>query len=128
MNPAPYRAARVGGCVEAVAETRPNGSLHLRSTEPLQPYPARLTDRLEQFAAEAPQRVFAARRGADGAWVTVTYAQMLERVRRVGQALATRGLSAERPIVILSGNDLEHLTLNLAAQWVGVPFAPISPA
>ncbi len=122
------RAARVGGCVEALVETHADGSQRLRSTEPLQPYPARLTDRLAQFAAEAPDRVFVARRGADGAWVTITYAQMLDRVRRVGQALATRDLSAERPIVILSGNDLEHLTLNLAAQWVGVPFAPVSPA
>jgi feruloyl-CoA synthase len=128
VSAAPYRAARVGGCVAATVETRPDGSLRLRATEPLQPYPARLTDRLEQFAAEAPERVFAARRGAAGAWVTITYAQMLDRARRVGQALAERDLSPERPIVILSGNDLEHLTLNLAAQWVGVPFAPVSPA
>jgi len=123
-----YRSPRVGGCLQASAETRADGTLILRSTEALQPYPARLTDRLEHFAATAPDRVLAARRGPDGAWVTITYAQMLDRVRRVGQALATRGLSAERPIVVLSGNDLEHLTLLLAAQWVGVPVAPISPA
>jgi feruloyl-CoA synthase len=123
-----YRAIRVGGCLEAQAETRPDGSLVLRSTEALEPFPARLTDRLEQFAQEAPERVFAAQRDAGGAWVTITYAQMLERARRIGQALAERPLSAERPIVILSDNDLEHLTLALAAMWVGVPYAPISPA
>jgi feruloyl-CoA synthase len=123
-----YRAARVGGCVAATSETRADGTLMLRSTEALQPYPPRLTDRLEQFAAEAPERTFAARRGADGGWVKISYAQMLDRVRRVGQALALRGLSAERPVAILSDNDLEHLTLNLACQWIGVPFAPISPA
>jgi feruloyl-CoA synthase len=123
-----YRAIRVGGCLEAQAETRADGSLVLRSTEALQPYPARLTDRLEHFAREAPERVFAAQRGEDGAWVTISYAQMLERARRIGQALAQRPLSAERPIVILSDNDLEHLTLALAAMWVGVPYAPISAA
>lgn len=123
-----YRENRLGGCLQARAEARADGSLILRSTEALQAYPARLTDRLEQFAAEAPDRTLAARRGADGAWVRISYAQMLDRVQRVGQALATRGLSPERPIVILSDNDLEHLTLNLAAQWVGVPFAPVSPA
>ncbi len=129
MSAAPrFRPVRVGGCVEATLERREGGVLVLRSTEALQPFPARLTDRLEQFAAEAPDRVFAAKRGPDGAWVRITYAQMQDRVRRVGQALAARGLSAERPIAILSDNDLDHLTLAFAAQWVGVPYAPISAA
>ncbi len=123
-----FRSVRVGGCVEASLERREGGVLVLRSTEALKPFPARLTDRLEQFAAEAPERVFVAKRGPDGQWVRITYAQMLERVRRVGQALAARGLSAERPIAILSDNDLDHLTLAFAAQWVGVPYAPISAA
>ena len=123
-----YRPVRVGGCVQARAERRADGTMVLRSTEPLGEYPARLTDRLEHFAATAPDRVFAARRGADGGWVQITYAQMLARARSLGQALATRGLSPERPIAILSDNDLEHLTLSFAAQWVGVPFAPVSAA
>ena len=50
------------------------------------------------------------------------------KVRRIGAALLTRNLSAERPIVILSGNDLEHALLGLAANYVGIPYAPISPA
>ncbi len=124
----PFRPARVGGCVSATVERRDGGVQVLRSTEPLQPFAARLTDRLEHFAATAPDRVFAAQRGADGAWVEVRYSQMLERAQRIGQALARRGLSADRPIAILSDNDLDHLTLSLAAQWVGVPFAPVSAA
>ncbi len=52
---------------------------------------------------------------------------MLDRARRVGQALLDHGLSAERPLMILSGNDLEHATLAAAALYAGVPFAPISP-
>ena len=123
-----YRQSRVGGCLQASVERRPDGTTILRSTEALQPFAARLTDRLEHFAAEVPERTLVARRGADGAWVRISYAQMLDRVRRVGQALAGRPLSPERPIVILSDNDLEHLTLALAAMWVGVPYAPISPA
>ncbi len=69
-----------------------------------------------------------AKRGADGEWIKISYAQMLDRVRRIGQALAQRPLSAERPIAILSDNDLEHYTLALAAQWVGVPYTPVSVA
>jgi feruloyl-CoA synthase len=53
---------------------------------------------------------------------------MLQRARAVGQALVDRGLSAERPVAILSDNDLEHLTLALGAMWAGVPWVPVSPA
>jgi feruloyl-CoA synthase len=64
------RDAHVGGCVEATVQRRPDGSTLLRSTEPLGAYPARLTDALERWAAEAPQRTFVARRegGTGGDW------------------------------------------------------------
>ncbi len=123
-----YRSATVAGCTSATSQRRADGTWLLQSTEALATYPQRITDRLEHHAAATPHHVFVAKRGADGAWITITYAQMLQRVQCVGQALALRGLSAERPIAILSGNDLEHLTLALAACWVGVPYAPISPA
>ena len=123
-----YRAARVGGCVEAVLEQRADGTQILRSTEALQAYPERLTDRLEQWAAEAPARTFVAKRDRGGAWRRISYAQMLQRVQAVGQALVDKGLSAERPVAILSDNDLEHLTLALGAMWAGVPYVPVSPA
>ncbi|HMM86767.1 feruloyl-CoA synthase [Azohydromonas sp.] len=128
MSAPRYRGARVGGCLSAAVEPGADGVVRLRSTEPLQPYPARLTDRLEHWAREAPERTFAARRDRGGDWVHIGYAQMLERARAVGQALATRALSAERPVAILSDNDLEHLTLYLGAMWVGVPVVPVSPA
>jgi feruloyl-CoA synthase len=127
---AKYRAARVGGCLSATIEERPGGELLLRSTEPLQPYSVRLTDRLERWARVAPNRTFVAKRdpALGGDWRRITYAQMLELAQRVGQALATRDLSVERPIAILSDNDLEHFILTMAAQWVGVPYVPVSPA
>ncbi len=52
---------------------------------------------------------------------------MLARARAIGQALLDRGLSAQRPLTILSGNDLEHLQLSLGAMWAGVPFSSVSP-
>ena len=39
-----------------------------------------------------------------------------------------RGLSAERPVVILSGNDIEHALLGFGAMYAGIPYAPISTA
>ena len=128
MSGARYRAIKVGGCLAATQQIDADGVHRLRSGEPLQPFPARLTDRLEEWARHAPDRVQVAKRGPDGRWLEFTYAQMLDRVRRIGQAIATRGLSAERPIAILSDNDLDHYTLALAAMWVGVPYTPVSVA
>src|SRR5690348_4967771 len=48
-------------------------------------------------------------------------------VRSIGQALLDRQLNAERPVAILSENDLEHCLLLLAAQHVGVLTSSLSP-
>jgi feruloyl-CoA synthase len=110
-----------------VIDRRADGTLYLGSPHHLDPYADKLTDRLVHWAAATPDRVFMAERDGAG-WRAVTYAQTLGRVRRIGEALLQKGLSAERPIVILSGNDLEHALLGLAANYVGIPYAPISPA
>ncbi|MBN3774769.1 feruloyl-CoA synthase [Burkholderia sp. Se-20378] len=122
-----YRAAAVA---VGAAEIRraDDGTWYLRAREPLGAYPARLTDCLVNGAQAHPDRVLAARRGDDGRWIEITYAQMLERARAIGQGLADLGLSADRPLAVLSGNDLEHLQLMFAAMLAGVPYAPISPA
>jgi len=109
-------------------ERRDDGTLILRPLGELARYPDRLASSLEYWARESPDRVLVARRDATGAWQSVSYAQMLDRIRRVAAGLLTRNLSAERPIAILSGNSIEHLTLALAAMWVGIPYCPVSPA
>ena len=113
---------------EVLVDRKPDGTLYLKSSRTLPPYPDRLTDRLVHWAGVAPDRVFMAERDGAAAGARITYAQTLDKVRRIGAALLTRNLSAERPIVILSGNDLEHALLGLAANYVGIPYAPISPA
>jgi feruloyl-CoA synthase len=123
-----YRAAAVGGCTEATVERRADGVLVMRALEPLRWFPECLTDALAQWAQDAPERVLVARRDGAGDWRCVTYRQMLERVQALGQSLLDLSLSVERPLAILSENDIEHLTLGLAAMWAGVPYAPISTA
>ena len=98
----------------------------MRSPVPLDPYPDNLTQRLVHWAKAAPDRIFLAQRKPDGGWRTLSYAQTLAQVRAVAQALLERDLSAEQPIAILSGNDIEHALLGLAAMQVGIPYAPIS--
>jgi feruloyl-CoA synthase len=124
---APVRPVRLGPR-DVVVDRRPDGTIHLTSPHPLPPFPAKLTERLEHWAAAAPERIFLAQRDAAGAWRTVTYAQALDQVRRIGAALLTHDLSPQRPVAILSGNDIEHALLGLAAMYIGVPYAPISPA
>lgn len=121
-----YRAVAIGSAAPQIE--RRGDCWYLRSTETLEDFPARVTDRLASGARAHPDRWLVARRGADGQWQGISYAQMLERARAIGQALIARGLSAQRPVALLSGNDLEHLQMAFGALWAGVPYAPISPA
>ncbi len=106
----------------------PDGSFLLSSAVPLAPYPARITEPLIRWAETTPGRIFMAQRDAAGAWRQYAYAQTLEAVKSIAQALLDRGLGAERPVAILSENSIEHALLAFAALHAGVPHAPLSPA
>jgi len=123
----PVRAAFVGPR-DAVFTPGPAGILYVRSPHRLGDYPRCLTDRLAHWAQKRPGRAYLAQRTPAGGWRTLGYAEVYERVQCIGQALLDRGLDADRPVVILSENGIEHALLGLAALQVGVPYAPISPA
>jgi feruloyl-CoA synthase len=122
---APLRPVRLGPA-DVLLDRKSDGTIILRSPHRLDAYPQKLTERLEHWAKAASDRVFLAQRAADGSWRKVTYAQALPQVRSIAQSLLSRRLSNERPIAILSGNDIEHALLGLAAMMIGVPYAPIS--
>ncbi len=124
---APLRAVRLR-TLDPVLEHRADGVILVRSARTLPRYHDRLTEALDHWAKAAPDRVFLGQRNAGGDWRTLSYAEVLAQVKRIGAALLQRGLSAERPIVIISGNDIEHALLALAALYVGIPYAPVSPA
>ena len=105
-----------------------DGVIYVRPVHPLGHYPAKLTEKLDHWARVTPDRVFIGQRDAAGDWRTLTYAQFRAAARNVAQALLNRNLSSERPIAILSGNDLEHAVLGFAAYYAGIPYAPISTA
>jgi feruloyl-CoA synthase len=116
------------GPLSATLTRRPDGTMLVRTNAALGEYPKRSTERLAFWADAATRRAMLSWRGAGGAWESLTYGDAFAAVRRIGQALIDRGLSADRPVVILSGNDREHALLSLAAQHVGITVAPISPA
>jgi feruloyl-CoA synthase len=114
--------------VDIIRQQRPDGTAVLRSSIPLEPFPRRLTDRLQHWAGERPDQVFIGQKMQDGKWETLTYAETFSRVERIGQALLDRNLSVDHPVVILSGNSIEHALVALAALHVGLPYSPIAPA
>ncbi len=116
------------GDPEVAVERRGDGTIYLRPSVALGDYPFRLTDRLHHWADVQPHRVFMAERDADGGWRELTYAQLLTAARRIGSALLARDLSAERPVVILSGNSIDHALVAFGAMYAGIPFCPVSPA
>src|SRR6267154_2318110 len=124
---APLRPISFGNPAVNVGR-RNDGTIYLHPKTPLGDYPARLTDRLHHWANAEPNRVFMAERDAGRGWRQITYAQLLDSSRRIASALLARGLSAERPIVILSGNSIDHALIAFGALYAGIPFCPVSPA
>ena len=109
-------------------ETRDDGTVLMRQTGELPEHLPTLADYLDKWADRTPDQTWIARRGPDGAWIGITYAQGRDTARRLGAALLKMGLGPDRPLLILSGNSLEHALLGAACFYTGVPYAPVSPA
>ena len=123
-----YRSVALGP-KSITLETRDNGYTYVSSPEQLGDYPDRITDKLLYWADKAPDRTYIAQREpGHGPWRRISYAQALRAARQLGQALLDRGLSVDRPVLMLSGNDIEQALLALGCQFAGVPYSPISPA
>ena len=116
------------GDPDVSVDRRDDGTIYLRPKQALERYPVRLTDSLHHWAEVAPDRVFMAERDADRGWRTISYAELLEVSRHIASALLARGLSADRPLLILSGNSIDHALVSFGALYAGVPFCPVSPA
>ena len=131
MSTPKFRPLRFGVTRVTLKDGVP-GTHYLKADQELQAYPDRLTDRFQHWATNKPNQTLFARRvkladGTLGDWRHVTYAQAWVTARNIAQALIKRGLNAERPVVILSENSLEHALLALGCMVAGVPFVPTSP-
>jgi len=124
--PLPFNPLRFGP-VGVKVESRADGELILRSAIALGAYARCNGEWLERWAKEAPERVFIAERQGAG-WREATYAQARGAARSIAAALLSRGLSASRPVAVLSDNSVDHALLKLACHYVGIPIAPISQA
>jgi feruloyl-CoA synthase len=109
-------------------ERRPDGTTLLRSRLALPEWEPSITAVLRKRAAEHPDRPLAAQRDGQDRWVTLTYVEALRKSQTLARAFRTLGLGPNRPVMILSGNSLEHLLVSLGAYAAGAPAMPISVA
>jgi feruloyl-CoA synthase len=109
-------------------EPRSDGNLVLRSAQPLGDYPVTVMHSLRKWAKADPEHPLVAERGLDGRWRTRSYGEAAAAAEAIGQALLDRGLGPNRPLLVLSGNSVDHLLVMLGAMTAGVPLAPVSVA
>ncbi len=128
MTPVARKPADLFVDPAVILEARPDGTRLYKSAVPMPEAYARCSGEwLEQWADATPEALFIAERGADGEWVRVSYGEARQRVYRIATWLLGQKLSAERPVMVLSDNSIEHALLMLACLHVGVPHCAISP-
>lgn len=84
-------------------------------------------DRAERY----PDRPVIARRelraeGGRGEWRRLSFGEALGRARGIAQAFLDFGLGPDASVMVLSGADAPHFTVQLAAQMARAPYAPVS--
>lgn len=100
----------------------------MRQLGELPEYLPTLAAYLDKWADQTPDQTWLGRRNATGNWKRISYGEARNSAMAIGSSLLSMGLSADKPLVILSENSLEHGLLGLACLYVGIPYAPISPA
>ena len=113
--------------VRIISQQAADGTL-LRSADELGDYPVTVLHQLRQWAAADPGHPLAAERAPGGGWRTVGYGAAVTAAGAIGQALLERGLGPGRPLLVLSGNSVNHLLMTLGAMTAGIPVAPVSAA
>lgn len=115
-------------------ERREDGSMILRNPHPIGEPASNLIEPLRKWAVERADRVWLGKRRAPepgqtyGDWETVTYAEANDRVNALAQGMLDRGLGPDAPLMILSGNSIEHALMTYAAILAGTPAVPVSPS
>src|ERR1041385_5655638 len=111
INFAPARVTRT---------TDADGTIRLACATPLGAYEPSLARLFRKSVEAQPGRTFLQERAGDQ-WRKLTYEEARRAVDGLAASLIERGLSADRPVMILSGNSSEHALLMIACFTAGVP-------
>ena len=125
MNPVDFAAIDFAPPRVSI-EGSPETGFLFSSAVPLQPYRENLGQMLRHWADQAPERIFLGERQADGGWRLLNYAEVGRLTDAIAQALLDRRLGPYRPVMILSGNSIDHALLMLGCFIAGVPVVPVS--
>ncbi len=104
-----------------------DGDFTLRNNIELPDDDSTVIDKVESWASKTPDAPFLCQRKGEG-WDKVSYLQFYDKVKAVASRLACTSLSADRPLLILAPNSIDHAIVSCAAMYIGVPVASISPA
>ena len=104
------------------------GVLYITNNAPIPDYPRALFDKLDEWAEKTPDAPAIADRRAKTGWRVLSYQQLREQSRAIGQFLLNNGLNADHGLAILAPNSIDHALMALGAMRAGIPYAPITPA
>jgi feruloyl-CoA synthase len=114
---------------DIAVERRDDGVIVLKSRIPLMDFERHIPAALARWARQKPDHIWLAqRKGEARQWRKVSYGEAKETVDALTQGLLDLDLPAKRPLVILSGNSIEHALMTQAAMQARIPVAPLSPA
>jgi len=110
-----------------------DGTVYISSTYELGPMHRSIAHLFRDRAARHPERNFIGERvplegGKTGDWRFISYGEAYARANAIAQALLSRGMNGDTPLMILSGNSILHATMMLGAMLAGIPVAPVSVA
>lgn len=127
-NPAPYMDAH--WAEQAVnVERRDDGSIILTSPHPRAEASKNLLEPLKKWALERPDATFLAQRDEGDAWERLTWGEAKLKVWSLAAGLMARGIGGkgnDAPLVILSGNSIDHAMMTFGAILAGAPATPVS--
>ena len=111
----------------------PDGVVYIDSNHKLGPMHRSIAHLFQDRATRHPERNLIGERtplegGKTGDWRFITYGEAHLRATAIAQALLSRGMNADTPLMILSGNSILHATMMLGAMLAGIPVAPVSVA
>lgn len=110
-------------------ERREDGSILIKSRHAPATVPASLATIFRERSETHPDRSFMLqRKPGHGPWTGVTWAEARAAADSIAQWLVEKDFGADDPVMVISGNSLEHGLLMLGCYTAGVPIAPVSAA
>lgn len=107
---------------------RADGSFVLRSPEALGGYARCIGEWVQHWSVATPDALALAERDEAGGWRRLSWLDVRTLVGRIAQGLLDLDLPAQRPVVVLSDNAIDHALLMLASMHVGRPVCTVSSA